>query len=1310
MATKGPKDESEVKSSQTTKFVESCPNLGPYDPKGAFASYKERLELWFEGQGIEDEKIKRGQLMSVVGAAAYETVKGLVTPKKVSECSYKDLIQAMEAHYDPVPNEIVQRYNFYRRSQKEGETIAEFIAELRKLSEFCNFGDLEKAIRDRLVCGIKDDSTRKKLLAVKDLTYKKACDIARAEEAAAKGAETIQPEEGKVQAISKKGFAIEEGPGEMCFRCKKPHNASDCWFREAICRQCGEKGHIRRACTKEKSKKKKAGKKVNVVKLSDDTSDEDETVNQINTIAEQWNGVWVSVKIEGVPLEMEVDSGASNTVISEKDWRNLKISKDYRECNVKLQTWLKKGVTVKGKLKVKVELADRKVKLPLIITKEGGKPLLGRNWFQALGIKVLVPEVKAIEMDQMDRLSPLIEKHKGVFREELGAHPEIEVNLELKEDAKPVFMKHHAPPMALRERIDQELDKLIEQGVIEAVENSEWATPTTYRVKPNGDIRICGNYRGTVNLMSKKNPYPLPTVSELLAGAGGRYYSKIDFAQAYQQLKVNEETSRVLTWNTHRGLYRVKRLPFGISAAPGIFQKFMETLLAGIPGVLVFLDDILVIGNSAEEHYNRLELVLRKLDEAKLTVKKEKCKFGVEEIEFVGYRISSKGIKPLESHIKAIQDAPPPKDKEQLQAFLGLVNFYCRFIEDRATVAECLHRLLDETTNAEWKWEKIHDKAFRELKEALTSTDILMHYSLKVPLVLSCDSSSYGVGAVLAHKTERGEKPISYFSRTLNKHQRNYAQIDKEALSIIEAVKHFHNYIYGRKVTIITDHKPLLGIFNPNKPVPQIISQRMERWCLLLATYDYEIVYRKGKEHGNADGLSRLPLKEEVIEESEIGVISMLETDQSPIQAREVQEATKKDPLLKKVKRWVLQGWPENCPGEDVKPYFLHRSEITVEKDILLRGTQVIIPKELQEKLMDSLHSTHLGIVNMKVLARMYMWWPKMDQQLERKVRECETCQTQRNNPPKAPLCEGNAPQKAWERLHVDFAGPHQGNNYLIVVDVTSKWLEVERVRSQSSEEVIRAMRRIFSTHGIPGEIFSDNGTCFVSREIRKFYESNGIKSITSSPWHPASNGQAERMVQTTKKALAKFTGDVDLKLARFLMVQHLTPNQTTGKAPCELLMGRRIRNCWSRLHPEEIKTERNKEHKEPRKFKEWDKVYARNFSGDKWIKAVVLEVTGPVSYKVQLEDGTVWRRHINQLIERVEASPTATADRPEEGTVASGSGSRVIQIEETIQNPEVTTPEEPGEVSQPETPLSELRRSGRERHPPSYLQDYVCD
>uniref|UniRef100_A0A1B0D4U9 CCHC-type domain-containing protein n=1 Tax=Phlebotomus papatasi TaxID=29031 RepID=A0A1B0D4U9_PHLPP len=440
MATKGSKDESEVKSSQTTKIVESCPNLGPYDPKGAFASYKERLELWFEGQGIEDEKIKRGQLMSVVGAAAYETVKGLVTPKKVSECSYKDLIQAMEAHYDPVPNEIVQRYNFYRRSQKEGETIAEFIAELRKLSEFCNFGDLEKAIRDRLVCGIKDDSTRKKLLAVKDLTYKKACEIARAEEAAAKGAETIQPEEGKVQAISKKGFAIEEGPGEMCFRCKKPHNASDCWFREAICRQCGEKGHIRRACTKEKAKKKKAGKKVNVVKPSDDTSDE-ETVNQINTIAEQWNGVWVSVKIEGVPLEMEVDSGASNTVISEKDWRNLKISKEYRECNVKLQTWLKKGVTVKGKLKVKVELADRKVKLPLIITKEGGKPLLGRNWFQALGIKVLVPEVKAIEMDQMDRLSPLIEKHKGVFREELGAHPEIENHRRTHTGEKPYECK-----------------------------------------------------------------------------------------------------------------------------------------------------------------------------------------------------------------------------------------------------------------------------------------------------------------------------------------------------------------------------------------------------------------------------------------------------------------------------------------------------------------------------------------------------------------------------------------------------------------------------------------------------------------------------------------------------------------------------------------------------------------------------------------------------------------------------------------------------------------------------------------------------
>uniref|UniRef100_A0A1B0GIL7 RNA-directed DNA polymerase n=1 Tax=Lutzomyia longipalpis TaxID=7200 RepID=A0A1B0GIL7_LUTLO len=872
--------ESEVMASPRVKTIESCP-IGPFDPKtGSFASFQERLELWFDGQGVTDSKMKRGQLMSAVGSAVYETVKGLVLPKKVSECTYEQLVKAMEEHYETAPNEIVERYNFYRRTQKEEETVADFIAELRKLSQFCNFVDLEKALRDRLVCGIRDESTRKKLLAEKKLTFHKACDIAKGEEAAGKGAAAIVLEEGEIKALNKTKQKEKKPQQETCFRCKRQHSANDCWFKEKTCRRCGEKGHIQKACNNDTKKGKRTGKKINVVKGDESSEEEDDDVNQINTISDLWHGVWVKVNVEGSPIEMEVDSGAAYSVMSEDDWNKLKSCREIESCKMKLCTWVKKGVKIKGKVKVQVELAKRKVELPLIITKEGGKPLLGRNWFQALGIEICIPGINALAQD---RITQILRKFPGIFKEGLGTHPAMVVNLELKEDAKPVFMKHRAPPVAIRER-------------------------------------------------------------------------------------------------------------------------------------------------------------------------------------------------------------------------------------------------------------------------------------------------------------------------------------------------------------------PLLGVFNPKKSIDLILSARMERWCQLLATYDYEIVYRKGKDHGNADGLSRLPL-DALTEETEDGwaEISMLETEENPVQAKEVQEATKKDPMLMKVKRWVLQGWPERCPEEAIRPYFLRRGEITIEKDVLLRGTQVIIPKELRGKMVKSLHSTHLGIVNMKVLARNYMWWPKMDLDLERAVRECEICQIQRNNPPKAPVCEGNTPEKPWERLHVDFAGPHHGNNYLIVVDAKTKWLEVVRVKSQSSEAVIKALRRIFCTHGIPAEIFSDNGTAFVSKEIQKFYAANGIKGITSSPWHPASNGQAERMVQTTKKALEKFKGDVDLKLARFLMVQHLTPNQTTGKAPCELLMGRRIRNCWSRLHPEEIGRDKEKDQKEARKFKVLDKVYARSFTGDRWVKAVVVEVTGPVSYKVQLEDGSTWRRHVNQLIGRIE-------------------------------------------------------------------------
>lgn len=339
---------------------------------------------------------------------------------------------------------------------------------------------------------------------------------------------------------------------------------------------------------------------------------------------------------------------------------------------------------------------------------------------------------------------------------------------------------------------------------------------------------------------------------------GGQSFSKLDLAHAYQQIQLEEETKKLLTINTHKGLYCYHRLPFGVSAAPSIFQRTMENILQGISQVCVYIDDILVTGDSEENHLKTLEEVLKRLEAAGVRLKEEKCAFLLPEVEYLGHKISRKGLQPTQEKVRAIIDAPPPKDISQLKSFLGMLNYYGKFLPNISTKLASLYSLLHK--DARWKWGAEQKKAFKNAKELLTSSKVLAHYDPSKELYLSCDASPYGVGAVLSHKMETGEQPIAFASRSLSPAEKKYAQLDKEGLAIIFGVKRFHQYLAGRKFVILSDHQPLQHLFNEKKSISPMASARIQRWALILAAYDYHIRYKPGKEHANADLLSRLPL------------------------------------------------------------------------------------------------------------------------------------------------------------------------------------------------------------------------------------------------------------------------------------------------------------------------------------------------------------------------------------------------------------------------------------------------------------------
>ncbi|XP_058017979.1 uncharacterized protein K02A2.6-like [Ahaetulla prasina] len=468
--------------------------------------------------------------------------------------------------------------------------------------------------------------------------------------------------------------------------------------------------------------------------------------------------------------------------------------------------------------------------------------------------------------------------------------------------------------------------------------------------------------------------------------------------------------------------------------------------------------------------------------------------------------------------------------------------------------------------------------------------------------------------------------------------ERNYSQLDKEALAIVSGVKKFHEYVFGRDFEIITDHRPLLGLLAGDRPTPVALSPRLTRWTIFLAAYSYKLLHRPGKELGHADALSRCPLPE-TIEDPTPGIPVLLidSLDSGPVTSKEVAQASYKDITIRTVIGWVQRGWPA-APGERFKEFVKKRGELSAQGGCLLWGDRVVIPEKLRKKVLDLLHEGHPGIVRMKGLARSYVWWPLMDSEIAERVGKCQACQESRPLPPTAPIREWERPQGPWSRIHIDFAGPFHGQTFLVVVDAYSKWLEIILMRSMTAEAVISVLRHLFVTHGLPDTLVSDNGPQFMATQFEGYLAEEGIRHVLSAPFHPATNGLAERFVRSAKEALSRIKpGDWQTKIDTFLAVQHRTPCVTTGRSPAELLMGRKLRCPLDRLNPNYTPDGYKGVHGKTREMATGDLVWAHNYSeGPTWLAGTILEITGPKSYLIELGDGRVWKRHIDQIRKRI--------------------------------------------------------------------------
>ena len=785
---------------------------------------------------------------------------------------------------------------------------------------------------------------------------------------------------------------------------------------------------------------------------------------------------------------------------------------------------------------------------------------------EALGIKNL----QLVQEDE-DQLLEIVEDYSDIFaldQSELG-HTEIVTHTIDTGDHPPVHQPARRIPFALRAKVEEMVDDMIEQGVVQP-STSPWASPIVLVAKKDGTTRFCVDYR-RLNSVTKKDVYPLPRIDDTLDSlARQQYFTTLDLASGYWQVGMDGQSQEKTAFITHSGLYEFRVMPFGLCNAPATFQRLMEVVLQGLvrKSCLVYLDDILVIGRTFSEHLSNLVKVFSRLRQAGLRLKPSKCCLARTEVEYLGHVVSQGGVAADPKKVEAVQAYPVPTNLKGLRSFLGLASYYRRFIPNFSSVARPLHILTRK--NVQFDWTADCQTAFDTLKKLMTQAPLLAYPDFTEPFMLETDASVEGLGAVLAQKKpDQSVHPIAYASRTLLPHERNYGISELEGLGVVWAVKTFRHYLYGHKCHVYTDHEALKALIHTPHP-----SGKLARWGLALQELDLQIHYQPGKQNANADTLSRTPIQSSP--ERPYGIIAMLTTDGPQEKDGEESLASQQlaDPTLRPMIKYLSnQELPED--EKEARELMLAHSRYSLLDGVLYYSDKkdnllIVPPTASRRHLFEEAHNGIFGghLRDGKIygqLARHY-WWPKMRSDIVTWCRSCLICTKRRIGKAEVPPLTPIPVAGPFDRVGVDviqFTKSHQGNRYAVVfVDYLTKWPEVFATPDQSALTIARLLvEHVISRHGVPRELLSDRGPAFLSKLLKEVCQLMGIKKTNTTAYHPQTDGLVERFNRTLIDMLAKTVEksgrDWDTRLPFVLFAYRASPQESTQESPFFLMYGR---------------------------------------------------------------------------------------------------------------------------------------------------------